>query len=378
MKNFYWRTWAEINLDTLKSNIAEIKRLAGGKEIIAIVKANAYGHGDTHCAAALNNVGIRHFAVSNLWEAQGLSDGGIEGDILIFGYCDIPLIFENLDRGYIFTVGTTEYAKVLSDEALKRGVKVPVHIKFDTGMSRVGITSAEEADFILSQQGLDCRAGYTHFAVADSLAEEDMEFTRQQQAKLQEICRARGLSMHSQNSGGIIYHGDFGGDFVRAGIIMYGHKPDAAYPFPENIKPIFQLKTVISQLKEIEPDTTVSYGRTYKPSRKTRLALIACGYADGFNRRLSGNWSCTVNGKPAPVCGRICMDQTLIDVTDIDDVKIGDVVTVYSDELEGGCSLEKAAAQIGTINYELLCAIGTRVPRIYIEDGKETEVQRYV
>ncbi len=378
MKNFYWRTWAEINLDTLKSNIAEIKRLAGKKEIIAIVKANGYGHGDTHCAAALNKVGITHFAVSNLWEAQGLTDGGIKGDILIFGYCDIPLIFENLDKGYIFTVGTTEYAKLLSDEAIARNVTVPVHIKFDTGMSRVGITTAEEADFILSQKGLECRAGYTHFAVADSLRPEDVEFTKQQQEKLAAICHSRGLSMHSQNSGGIIYHNDFEGDFVRAGIVMYGHKPDASYPFPPRIKPIFQLKTVISQLKEIEPDTTVSYGRTYKPERKTKLALIACGYADGFNRRLSGNWSCSVNGRPAPVCGRICMDQTLIDVTDIENVKIGDVVTVYSDELDGGCSLEKAAEQIGTINYELLCAIGTRVPRIYIEDGKETEVQRYV
>lgn len=378
MNNFYWRTWAEISLDTLKSNIKEIEKLADGKEIIAIVKANAYGHGDTHCAAALNRCGIRHFAVSNLWEAQGLTAGGIEGDILIFGYCDIPLIFENLDRHYIFTVGTTEYAKLLSDEAIKRGVKVPVHIKFDTGMSRVGITTAEEADFILSQEGLDCRAGYTHFAVADSLDEENMEFTRRQQKALQDICRSRGLRMHSQNSGGILYHGECDGDFVRAGIIMYGHKPDAAFPFPDGIKPVMQLKTVVSQLKTIPEGTTVSYGRTFTAQRDTKLALIACGYADGFNRRLSGQWSCEVNGGYAPVCGRICMDQTLIDVTDIPDVKIGDVVTVYSNELAGGCSMERAAELIGTINYELLCAIGTRVPRIYIEDGQETEVQRYV
>lgn len=378
MNNFYWRTWAEINLDTLKSNIKEIEKLADGKELIAIVKANAYGHGDTHCAAALNRCGIRHFAVSNLWEAQGLTAGGIEGDILIFGYCDIPLIFENLDRHYIFTVGTTEYAKLLSDEAIKRGVKVPVHIKFDTGMSRVGITTAEEADFILSQEGLDCRAGYTHFAVADSLDEENMEFTRRQQKALQDICRSRGLRMHSQNSGGILYHSECDGDFVRAGIIMYGHKPDAAFPFPDGIKPVMQLKTVVSQLKTIPEGTTVSYGRTFTAQRDTKLALIACGYADGFNRRLSGQWSCEVNGGYAPVCGRICMDQTLIDVTDIPDVKIGDVVTVYSNELAGGCSMERAAELIGTINYELLCAIGTRVPRIYIEDGQETEVQRYV
>ncbi len=378
MNNFYWRTWAEINLDTLKSNINHIKTLAHGKEIIAVVKANAYGHGDVHCAEALSKCGIKRFAVSNLWEAQGLTAGNIRGDILIFGYCDIPLIFDNLDRNYIFTVGTTEYAKALSDEAIKRGVTVPVHIKFDTGMSRVGITTAEEADFILSQKGLDCRAAYTHFAVADSLDEDCMQYTRRQYEKLYNICRARGLKMHCQNSGGILFHPDYEGDYVRAGIVMYGHKPDAAYPFPDGIKPVFSLKTVVSQLKTIEAGTTVSYGRTYTAQRKTTLALIACGYADGFNRRLSGQWECEINGSYAPVCGRICMDQTLIDVTDIPDVKIGDVVTVYSDSLTDKCSLENAAERIGTINYELLCAIGTRVPRIYIEDGRETEVIRYV
>ena len=378
MNNFYWRTWAEINLDVLKENIYQIQKLVGEKEIIAIVKANAYGHGDTHCAAALNKCGIKHFAVSNLWEAQGLSAAGITGDILIFGYCDIPLIFSNLDKDYIFTVGTTEYAKALSDEAIKRGTRVPVHIKLDTGMSRVGITTEEETEFILSHKGLDCRAGYTHFAVSDSLDEAAKQYTTEQQEKLAAICRRLSLPMHSQNSGGIIYHKDFEGDFVRAGIIMYGHKPDAAFPIPQGIKPVMQLKTIISQIKIIEPNTTVSYGRTFTAARKTKLALIACGYADGFNRRLSGQWSCSIGGRPAPVCGRICMDQTMLDVTDIPDVKIGDVVTVYSDELVGGCSLEHAAELIGTINYELMCAIGTRVPRIYIEDGKETEIQRYV
>ena len=378
MNNFYRRTWAEINLDTLKDNINRIKALAKGKDIIAVVKANAYGHGDRHCAAALMKCGIRHFAVSNLWEAQGLTDGGITGDILIFGYCDIPLIFENLGKGYIFTVGDTEYARLLSDEALRRGLTVPVHIKLDTGMSRVGISTAEEADEILSLRGLDCKAAYTHFAVADCLDEDCIAYTEEQYRKLADICRARGLKMHSQNSGGILYHDGFDGDFVRAGIVMYGHKPDPACPFPEGIKPVLQLKTVVSQLKTIEAGTTVSYGRTFTAQRKTKLALISCGYADGFNRRLSGQWSCRINGSSAPVCGRICMDQTLLDVTDIPDVKIGDVVTVYSDELEGGCSITHAAELIGTINYELLCAVGTRVPRLYIEDGREIEVQRYV
>lgn len=378
MNNFYRRTWAEINLDTLKNNIREIKKISCGKDIIAIVKADAYGHGDIHCAQAMNSCGINHFAVSNLWEAQRLTKGGIKGDILIFGYCDIPLIFENLDKNYIYTVGTTEYARELSEAACEKGLTVPVHIKMDTGMSRVGITTEEEADYILSLKGLNCLAGYTHFSVADSLEQENIDFTLSQQEKLASICTSRGLKMHSQNSGGILYHSDFGGDFVRAGIIMYGHKPDPSYPIPNGIKPVLQLKTIVSQLKTIPAGATVSYGRTFTASRETKLALVACGYADGFNRQLSGKWNCMIGGKPVPVCGRICMDQTMLDVTDLPDVKVGDIVTVYSDELEGGCSLENAAEIIGTINYELLCAIGTRVPRIYIENGKQTEIMRYI
>lgn len=381
MKNFYKRAWSEVDLDVLKGNIARIREISSGKEIIAVVKANAYGHGDVQCARALNSCGVRHFAVSNLWEAQQLSENGIfgdMGDILIFGYCDIPLILENIGKKYIFTIGDTDYAKELSKAASENGVTIPVHIKIDTGMSRVGITSDDDLDLILSLKGLDCRAAYTHFAVSDSLEESDIEFTNKQQRKIVEMCRHRGLPIHTQNSGGIIYHGEFEGDLVRAGIIMYGQKPDARFPIPDGIRPIFRLMSVVSQLKTIHAGETVSYGRTFTATRDTVLALIPCGYADGFNRRLSGNWSVLINGKPAPICGRICMDQTLVDVTDLPDVKLGDIVTVYSNEIEGGCSVTEAANRIGTINYELLCAIGTRVPRIYTENGTASEIHRYI
>lgn len=377
MKNFYKRTWSEVDLDALKGNIARLRELSGGKEIIAVVKANAYGHGDVQCAKALNSCGVRHFAVSNLREAQQLSQNGITGDILIFGYSDIPLVLENAGR-YIFTIGDAAYAEELSKAALESGVIVPVHIKIDTGMSRVGISSEEELDRILALGGLDCRAAYTHFAVSDSLLESDVEFTKDQQRKLFEMCRARGLKKHSQNSGGIIYHGEFDGDFIRAGIIMYGQKPDERFPIPDGIKPIFRLMSVVSRIKTIHAGDTVSYGRTFTAKRDTVLALIPCGYADGFNRRLSNNWNVEINGKPAPVVGRICMDQTLVDITDLPDVKLGDAVVVYSNEVEGGCSVTEAAKRIGTINYELLCAIGTRVPRIFIEDGKAADMQRYI
>lgn len=377
MDNFYQRTWAEINLDNLRDNIAVLRDLAPNKEIIAVVKANAYGHGDVQCAQTLNECGIKHFCISNLWEAQRLSEAKIDGEFLIFGYCDIPLIMENIDKNFVFTVGDVEYAKKISQMGEENGVKIPVNIKIDTGMSRVGIDSEEQLDEILALSGLDCRACYTHFAVSDSLDENDIEYTNAQQKKIVEFCRKRGLKFHSQNSGGIIYHSDFSGDFVRAGIIMYGQKPDPRFPVPNGIKPIFSLKSVICQLKTIPAGQTVSYGRTFTATRETKLALIPCGYADGFNRRLSGNWSVTINGRKAPVCGRICMDQTLVDVTDIP-VKLGNEVIIYSDELDGGNSITQAAETVGTINYELLCAIGTRVPRIYIKNGRKTEIQRYL
>lgn len=378
MNIFYGRTWAEVNLDVLRDNIEIIRGIAGKKEVAAVVKANAYGHGDVFCARTLNKCGITRFTVSNLWEAQRLFDNGISGKILIFGYCRIDEIFDNLGKNFIFTVGDVDYAKKVSDEALKRNVKIPVHIKIDTGMSRVGITTEEQLDAILSMNGLDCEAAYTHFAVADSLDEEDIKFTEAQQKKIISLCHKKGLKFHSQNSGGIIYHKDFEGDFVRAGIIMYGQKPDPRFPIPDGIKPVMSVKSVVSQLKTIHAGDTVSYGRTFKADKDVKLALIPCGYADGFNRRLSGQWNVLIRGKEAPVCGRICMDQTLVDVTDIPDVQTGDVVTVYSDEIEGGNSFTAAAEKIGTINYELLCAVGTRVPRIYIENGVQTELDRYL
>ena len=378
MKNFYYRTWAEINLDVLAENLRIIRSYSGSKDIIAIVKANAYGHGDAETAIALNQCGVHRFAVSNLWEAQNLTAAGAKGDILIFGYCDIPMVLENLNKSYIFTVGSVEYAGELSEKAAEAGVKIPVHIKFDTGMSRVGITSAEEAGEILALPGLKCLAGYTHFAVADSLEECDMEFTRQQYQRLADICRSYNLPMHCQNSGGILFHKDFDADYVRAGIVMYGHRPNSEYPLPEGIKSVFSMKSVISQIKTIHPGDTVSYGRIFTAEKETKLALIPCGYADGFNRRLSGQWSVLIHGRPAPVCGRICMDQTLVDITDIPEAEIGDVVTVFSDETSGGCSVDHAADLVGTISYELLCSVGTRVPRVYIENGKEKDYLRYI
>lgn len=378
MNNFYKRTWAEINLDALKSNAAVIKRYADGKEIIAVVKANGYGHGDIRCARVLSGEGISKFAVSNAWEAEHLRKNGITGGILILGFTDVDFALENHDMGYIFTVGSAEYAETLSARASKLGVKIPVHIKINTGMSRVGIDTLEDAAEIKALGGLDALACYTHFAVSDSFDSDCGEFTEQQYAKAYNISRELNLPLHTQNSGGLLYHGAFEGDFCRPGIILYGHKPASGMPVPDGIKPIMRLKSVVSSIRTIKKGETVSYGRTFTAQRDTRIALIPCGYADGFNRRLSNRWNVIINGHSAPIRGYICMDQSMADITDFPDIKIGDEVTIFSDETEGGSSFEHAADLIGTISYELLCAVGTRVPRVYSENGTADEIVRYI
>lgn len=378
MNNFYKRAWAEINLDALKSNIGIINRYAKGKEIIAIVKANSYGHGDIRCARVLNDMGISKFAVSNLWEAERLRENNISGDILILGFTDIDFALENHNCGYIFTAGSVEYSKTLSAEAQKRGIKIPVHIKINTGMSRVGVDTLQEAAEIQALEGLNVLACYTHYAVSDSFDSLCTKFTEQQFSKAYEISRNLNLPLHTQNSGGLLYHDNFEGDYCRPGIIMYGHKPDSGMPIPDGIKPLMQLKSVVSSIRTIKQGETVSYGRTFTAQQDTRIALIPCGYADGFNRRLSNQWNVIINGHSVPIRGRICMDQSMADITDYPDIKIGDEVTIYSDETQGGSSFEHAADLIGTINYELLCAIGTRIPRVYFENGKPTSIERYL
>lgn len=378
MNNFYKRTWAEINLDALKTNIDIIKRSAMGKEIIAVVKANSYGHGDIQCSRVLNKLGVNKFAVSNPWEAERLRENNITGQILILGFTDIDFALKNYNKGYIFTAGSVEYSEALSTEANKFGIKVPVHIKINTGMSRVGIDSLEQAVVIKSLAGLDAIACYTHYAVSDSFDRCCDDFTRQQYEKAFIISRELNLPLHTQNSGGLLYHDAFEGDFCRPGIIMYGHRPDSGMPIPDGIKPLMQLKSVVSSIRTIKKGETVSYGRTFTAEHDTRIALIPCGYADGFNRRLSNQWNVIINGHSVPIRGRICMDQSMADITEFPDIKIGDEVTVYSDETQGGSSFEHAADLIGTINYELLCAIGTRVPRVYTENGKQTELVRYI
>lgn len=373
------RVWAEIDLDTLDSNIEHIKEAVGGKPIMAIVKADAYGHSADIIAAELWKKGVKSYAVSNILEAIDLRKTLPDAQIVIFGYCDPEWQQEIIDGRFEQTAAGTEHAKMLSELAKKRGIKLPVHIKVNTGMNRVGIDTPEELHEILGLNGLDVRGVYTHFAVADSDAPTDIEYTRAQQEKLDKIAeeaKAAGIPVYSRNSGGILYHRDLGGDMVRSGIITYGCMPNTALPVPIDIKPVMRLRAAVCQLKTVPAGTAVSYGRTFVTDKETVLAVIPVGYADGYSRGLSNKGAVYINGQRAPIAGRVCMDQMMVDVTGLD-VKVGDVCELYSDTIDE-IKVDNIADMLGTIGYELLCLVSKRVPRAALRDGKIVQVVNYI
>ncbi len=376
MNSYLKRTWAEINLDALANNVEQIRKLTGSKKIMAVVKANAYGHDCKSVCNELYRLGIQHYAVSNIWEADYLREILPTAEILVFGYTDVGCFEDIADNNIIHTVGSVEYARQLSEYAISRGIRIRVHIKIDTGMTRVGIDSEEELNEILSLAGLQCEGAYTHFSVADSLDEANLRYTEAQQTKLLALAENHGLLIHSQNSGGILYHGSFGGDMVRAGIIMYGCMPNTAEAVPVDIVPVMTVHSTVCQVKRVKQSTDVSYGRTYTTASERALAVIPIGYADGLSRLLSGKGSVRIRGALAPICGRVCMDQIIVDVTDIEGVTAGDIADIYCADCKE-LSVDAIADSIGTIGYELLCNISPRVPRIIKKNGEIVDVIRY-
>jgi len=379
MEKLLRRVWAEIDLDALDNNIRLIKEAADGKPVMAIVKADAYGHGASIVASELWKEGVRSYAVSNVLEATDLRKTLPDAQIVIFGYCD-PEWQENIAAGdFEQTAANVGHARMISDYGTAHGIKMKVHIKVNTGMNRVGIDSKDELREIMAMDGLEIKGVYTHFAVADSDEPSDMEYTRMQQDKLNEIAadaKAAGIPVYSRNSGGILYHRDFGGDMVRSGIITYGCMPNTALAVPIGIRPVMRLRAAVCQLKTVPAGTAVSYGRTFVTQRETVLAVIPVGYADGYSRGLSNKGAVYINGQRAPIAGRVCMDQMMVDVTGIP-VKVGDIAELYSDTVDE-IKVDNIADLLGTIGYELLCLVSKRVPRAAVRNGQITEVLNYI
>lgn len=385
---FERRCWAQIDLGALRHNFKLVQQAAPGTSVMAVVKADAYGHGDVAVAQLLSGEGVHSFAVSGLEEALRLRRAGITKPILILGYTSACAAQELAANRLLQTVYSLEYAHALSEEAVRQDVTVGVHIKLDTGMGRLGFavrddmeTAVSEAAQACALSGLRVEGAFTHFSVADSAVPEDCDYTQRQHSyftQALDLLAARGIKpemVHCCNSAGTFVYPTFQHDAVRAGIILYGENPSDEVTL-EGLRPALCVKAAVSMVKEIPAGDAESYGRAFISERPMRIATLAVGYADGYPRALSNRGVVSLHGKPARVVGRVCMDQIMVDVTDIPQVRMGDVAIVCGGEAAD--SIDNMAAMTQTIPYEILCDIGRRVPRVYAENGKEVHMVNYL
>lgn len=378
--------WAEINLDNLAHNMKEVRRITNkNSKITAVIKADGYGHGAVAIAETLLENGADRFAVATLSEAIQLKTFFPNIETMVLGYTPENLAKEVAEHNIIQTIYTLEQAKEFSNIALSLNKKIIVHIKLDTGMNRLGMVFDDETIETILEinklEGLVIEGIFTHFAAADEL---DKEYTRQQVEKYKYIVdnlEQRGLYIpikHVSNSAAIIDLPEFNFDMVRAGIMLYG-----LYPSPDvnhdivNLKEVMCLKAKVSFVKTLEAGCGVSYGLKYKCDKQSLVATLPIGYADGYTRMLSGKAKAMINDSCVPVIGNICMDQCLIDVTGLD-VKIGDEVILFGGNDSSGISIDSVAKSLNTINYEIICMIDKRVPRVYIKNSKKINFKDYV
>jgi alanine racemase len=366
------RTWAEIHLDRLEANYHALRAMAPNSRFTGLVKANAYGHGAVAVAHRLERLGADYLAVACLDEALELRECGVSAPILILGNTD-PIYTPVLLRHHITqTIYDPALGQAFSDRALDQNERLRCHLKVDTGMSRLGILCNEDGmeqgvDTLASLAqlpGLECEGIFMHFADADSCPEYTQMQYRRFQTALHEL-KARGITFpirHCCAGSAVLNYPELALDMIRPGLPLYGCYPDPSTRDKIHLEPVMELKTRIISLRRLPKGTCVSYGRTYALERDSLVAAVPVGYADGLHRTLSGKMEMLVDGHRVPQIGRICMDMCMLDVTDAPEVKMGDVVTVFGD----GVPVQTLADTLGTITYELMCAVAPRVPRCYL------------
>ena len=376
-------------MDAAISNYHAIKKQIGDDtKICCVIKADGYGHGAVELAKLYSELFCDYFAVSNLDEALELRDADIKEPILILGYTPANRAKDLADNDISQAVYGMDYAQMLSDECVKADVQCKIHIKVDTGMSRIGFMcqqfprdkySVKEIKAACDLPALIPQGIFTHFAVADE-CEDGKAYTDMQYdafVKTVDMLKCMGTTFeitHCSNSGAIIDHKDKKLDMVRAGIILYGLSPSGKLKDKLELEPIMRLKTMVSYVKEIKKGTTVSYGRTFTADRDMKIATVPVGYADGYIRAFAKDGYMFIKGKKAKIIGRICMDQTMLDVTDIEDVEIGNVCVLFGNGRGGEPTPDDVASWGNTINYEIVCSVSKRVPRLYRRDGVTVEV----
>ena len=383
--NMVKRTWAEISLNAIEHNYNVIRnKVADDTKVCCVIKADGYGHGAVELSQIYEKLGADFFAVSNIDEGIEIRKSGSKLPIVILGYTPVSEAENLAEYDISQAVFSLEYAKELSEKCVEEDCICKMHIKVDSGMSRIGFMcqefprdeySIEEICEACCLPNLEVEGLFTHFCVSDEDA-EGREFTNKQYENfihVRDSLKKRGVDIsvvHCSNSGAIEDYPETCCDMVRAGIILYGLAPSSKLADRLDLVPAMTLKTVVAFVKEVQKGATISYGRTFTADRKMKIATVPIGYADGFIRQNAKDGYMMVNGKKAKIVGRICMDQTMLDVTDIEDVKTGDEVVVFGTGVNGEPTADSLAENTGTINYETVCLVGKRVPRIYIKDGK--------
>ena len=371
---FFDRTCVEIDKSALRSNIREIRRITRPEaDIMAVVKADAYGHGAYEVAKTLLDNGAKGLCIATIGEAIHLRQSGITSRLLILGGTDIESYEDAVLYNIDLAIYDMESALALSEEAQRQGRVCDIHIKLDTGMTRIGFptdgSALEQIAKICRLPGINPYGVFSHFAVADT---DDDEYTMQQFevfTKTIEDLKAMGIEFkkrHICNSAGILRFPQMHLDMVRAGLILYGFKPDGCPEAYTDIRltPVMTWYAKVVHVKTVPEGTTVSYGRHFKAMRPTKVVTVSVGYADGLSRRLSNGFELIVNGQRLPIIGNVCMDMCMLDATDMEgDVKKGDIVTIFGKER----SADELARKLETISYEITCDVGKRVQRIFTE-----------
>ena len=364
-----------IDLDAIRHNIQAVHERAG-VPVMAIIKADAYGHGAVEIARHIDG-DCAFFGVSSILEALELRQAGIEKPILILGYTPVAAFPEAIRQGIRPAIFRYEDAQALSQAATALGMTAKFHIAVDTGMSRIGFqVTPEEADIcvkIAALPNVEAEGLFSHLATADCA---DLTRARHQAAlfdQFDEMLRSRGVTIrlrHLDNSAGVMnFHCKY--ELVRSGIVTYGMYPSTEVdPSVLDLCPALQWESRITHLKTLEPGREIGYGGTYTTTRPTRVATVPVGYADGYRRNLSGRFYVLIRGKKAPILGRICMDQMMVDVTEIPDAALNDTVVLVGKSGSLNISVEEIAAQGDSFNYEFVCGISRRVPRVYLLGGE--------
>lgn len=386
MENSIRPVWAEVDLGRIEHNVKQIKNLCENKKIYGVVKADAYGHGALDIVQVLLKSGVTDLAVALITEALEIIKSGINVPILILGFTPLTFAEDILNNNIEQTVYDLEYAKKLSEIAQEKNKTAKIHIAVDTGMGRIGFLPNEKGMEAVRQisklPNINIEGIFTHFSTAD---EADKTYSLEQLAKFNKFVddlENEGIKInikHASNSAGIMDLPEAHFNAVRPGIIMYGYYPsNEVIKERLDLKPALTLKTSVVHVKTLPKDMYISYGRKYKTDKERVIATLPIGYADGYTRALSNKGKVIVNGKLASIVGAVCMDQCMIDVTDLGTVKVGDEVILLGEHGNTRFNADDLAELLDTINYEIICMIGRRVPRVYINNEKIVKIRNYV